>query len=364
MKTYDLNKFIEKANRVHNNKFDYSLSIYVNAITPIKIICNKHGIFEQQPVSHMRGYGCPYCSGKNKTNKEFIEQSNIIHNYKYDYSLTEYIDAFIPINIICPIHGIFKQRPTTHLNGCGCQKCGGNKKLTNVEFIEKAIKIHGNKYDYSLCDYINSHTKIKIICTKHGVFEQRPNNHLNGANCSKCEKIIQSEKKILSASNNFIEKARKIHGDKYDYSLVEYINNRTKIKIICQEHGIFEQKVNSHLNNHGCPDCNVSKGELKIIEILNDKNINYIFQKSFDDCKNDNERKFKFDFYLPKQNILIEYDGKHHYEHNKYFGDIKSFELIKKYDSMKNDYAIINNITLIRIPYYNYKIIDKLLEFL
>ena len=278
--------------------------------------------------------------------------------------MVKYVNANTFVKIICPKHGIFKQKAYLHLQKYGCQICGNSIKLTTETFIKKAKELHGDKYDYSLVEYVGSHDKIKIICPNHGIFEQKPNNHLSGSNCYKCMKIITSNNRILNTNNGFIKKARNIHGNKYDYSLVNYTKNKSKINIICLEHGIFKQTITSHISGHGCPDCNISKGEIKIKEILDMKNIEYIFQKSFDDCKNENNRKFKFDFYLPKENILIEYDGKHHYEPIEYFGGLESLKIRKKYDIIKNGYAKNNNIILIRIPYYDYKLIDDLLNFL
>jgi len=119
------------------------------------------------------------------------------------------------------------------------------KRLTTEEFIEKSIKVHGDRYDYSLVEYKNAHTKVKIICKEHGVFEQTPNTHLNGSGCLECGGTKQLNTK------KFIKKAKEIHGKKYDYSLVNYINAKTKIKIICTNHGEFEQTPNSHLNSCG-----------------------------------------------------------------------------------------------------------------
>jgi hypothetical protein len=365
---YNTETFIEKAKEIHGDKYDYSLSEYKKNHLNVSIICKKHGVFKQIPANHTRKtnpHGCPNCaSNKKLTTKTFIEKAKEIHGDKYDYSLVKYIGAHDIIKIICLKHGIFEQKAFAHLQNYGCQICGNNKKLTKEIFIKKAKEIHGDKYDYSLSEYKNSHTKIKIICPKHGIFEQKPNNHLSKQDCYKCGEIIRSNNKILKAKNSFIEKAKKTHGDKYDYSLVKYINCRSKIKIICLKHGIFKQSPHSHINNHGCPDCYISKGEFKIKEILNNKNINFIFQKSFDNCKNENNKKLKFDFYLPKQNILIEYDGKQHYEPIEYFGGLSSFKITNEYDNIKNNYAKNNNIKLIRIPYYKYKIINKILNFL
>jgi hypothetical protein len=116
----------------------------------------------------------------------FLEKANIKHNNKYDYSECKIINSKIKVNIICPIHGTFEQRPNDHLNGYGCGKCGGTKKLTNDEFINKANIKHNNKYDYSECNYVSTKNKVNIICPIHGMFEQIPNNHLDGKGCRQC----------------------------------------------------------------------------------------------------------------------------------------------------------------------------------
>lgn len=361
---YDTISFTEKAKMINKDKYDYSLVNYIKSNIKIKIICPVHGIFEQTPVSHIRNNkprGCPSCSGKNKTTKQFIDKAKIIHKNKYDYSKVEYVNATSLITIICPIHGDFKQKPSSHLSGWGCKICGGNNKSTTEEFIIKANKIHNNKYSYSKVNYNGSHTKIIIICYIHGDFKQKPNNHLNGANCPKCGIISQQKNKILTKSE-FVKKANKIHNNKYDYNKTIYCKSKDNVKIICPIHGIFIQKPNSHLSGHGCPNCYESKGKLKIKQLLDEENIDYVFQKSFDDCRNKNNRKLKFDFYLPKQNMLIEYDGKQHYEPIEYFGGQNSFKIIQEYDKIKNSYVKNNNIKLIRISYQNYNDIDKILS--
>jgi hypothetical protein len=363
MARYNTKIFIDKANKKHNNKYDYKLVNYVDSTSPINIICPIHGIFIQTPVGHLRGRGCASCAGKNKTIKQFISEANKIHNNKYDYSKSNYINAITPIIITCPIHGEFKQKPSSHLLGYGCIVCGGNRILTTDEFIKKANKIHNNRYDYSKVNYINSHIGVIITCPIHGDFEQKPNNHLNGTNCSKCIKIIHSQQRTFS-TNKFIDMANKIHNNKYDYSKTQYTKSINRVNILCPLHGMFIQNAGSHLAGHGCPNCNESKGELKIKQLLNEKSIKYIFQKTFNDCKNKNNRKLKFDFYLPNKNILIEYDGKHHFKPIEYFGGITSYEKLIEYDKIKNQYAELNKIKLIRISYLEYENINKILNFL
>lgn len=352
------NEFMIKARNVHNNKYDYSLVEYKNSLLKVKIICPIHNIFEQTPSDHLSGCGCVICGKINRGNKsrltqsEFIEKANLIHNNKYDYSEVIYVDVKTKINIKCPKHSEFEQTPNSHLNGNGCPKCVGRNKTTE-EFINEANIIHNNKYAYSLVNYVNSKIKIKIVCPEHGEFEQIPNNHLNGAGCHKCNGGFMDEK-------FFIEKSNKIHKNKYDYSLVNYSNVLTKIKIICSKHGIFTQAPSDHLHGAGCPKCKRSKGEIKICNYLMEKNISFDEEKCFNNCRN--KTKLYFDFYLPEYNMCIEYDGIQHFKPINYFGGENTFILQQKKDKIKTDYCTDNNIKLLRIK-YNENIEEKLNKF-
>jgi very-short-patch-repair endonuclease len=227
------------------------------------------------------------------------------------------------------------------------------KKITTEEFINRCKLIHGDKYDYSLTEYRTLEDKVKIICKKHGEFNQSPNNHLKGHGCSSCA----GSKKLTT--NDFIYKANLIHNNKYDYSLVEYINVDTKIKIICKEHGIFKQTPYKHINNkQGCYKCNESKGEREIRQYLNENNIRFIPQNKFTKCVDINP--LPFDFYLPDYNMCIEYDGEQHYKSVEHWGGLNGLLDRQKKDKIKTDYCLINNIKLIRIK-YNQKINDILL---
>jgi very-short-patch-repair endonuclease/phage FluMu protein Com len=295
----------------------------------------------------------------------FIKKANKIHNNKYDYSIAEYINTEIKIKIICPKHGIFMQRPANHLLGQKCPHCAelnrrNKKRLTSKEFIEKANKIHSCKYDYSLVNYNDSYTKIIIMCSMHDKFEQTPNSHLNGKGCPICGKIQQGLSK-RTTNETFIKKANIIHHNKYYYLLIDWINSHEKIKIICPEHGIFEQTPTNHLDNkQGCPICKESKGEKKIAEILNKMNISFIREKTFQNCIG-KKRKLPFDFYLPKQNLIIEFDGKHHFEIVDAFGGEKGFNETQENDKIKNNFLIEKNIQLLRIPYNQYENIENVL---
>jgi hypothetical protein len=244
------------------------------------------------------------------TQKQFVDRSNIVHNTKYDYSLIDYKNTYTKVKIICHTHGVFEQRPNGHLHNQGCPKCYvSNKNKTTEQFIKEASKLHSNYYDYSLVKYINSKTKVKIICKTHGVFEQRPDIHLCGYGCLKCSINIKT-----NTLKQFIEDANKIHNTKYDYSLVDYKNNQTNIKIICKTHGVFEQTPNNHLAGNNCPRCysSISKQETLWLDSLNVPIRNKIIKLS-------NGTIIKPDGYDPITNTIYEYYGDYwHGNPNKY----------------------------------------------
>jgi superfamily II DNA or RNA helicase len=187
METDKTKEFIAKAKAVHGDKYDYSKVKYVNCSTKVTIICPKHGEFEQTPKKHLLGQGCPDCSGRKRlTTEEFIAKAKAVHGDKFDYSKVKYVNSETKVTIVCPIHGEFEQTPVSHLSGNGCSLCSRKKKHTLDRFIEMANKIHGDKYDYTKVNYVNNKTKVTIICPKHGEFEQTPQNHLKGKGCSCC----------------------------------------------------------------------------------------------------------------------------------------------------------------------------------
>ena len=168
---------------------------------------------------------------------------------RYGYSNVEYMDSKTKVTITCSAHGPFVQIPKDHLKGHGCSACACTRPPTKEEFIEKAISVHQNKYDYSSVQYSNSQRKIEIICPLHGSFWQTPSSHTMGRGCPKCAG------KYSPTTEEFIEKARRVHLDKYDYSRVQYKSSREKIEIVCQLHGSFFQTPTDHLGFHGCPKC-------------------------------------------------------------------------------------------------------------
>ena len=288
---------------------------------------------------------------KKLTTEEFIEKARQIHGWKYTYSKVDYENSKTNVCIICPEHGEFLQKPREHLNGCGCPKCGGTKKLTTDEFIQKGKDIHEDKYDYLKVNYIDAHKKVCIIChrkdkygNEHGEFWQRPNEHLNGCGCPKCGHDKTNIKQTFT-TDDFVQKAREVHRDKYDYSKVNYVNSQTKVCIICPKHGEFWQIPNQHLKGRGCLRCKNSYLENEISKILEDNNIRFDAQKTFEWLKN--KKLLRLDFYLPDYNIAIECQGIQHFKPVDCFGGEQSYEKLKKIDKIKYDLCLKHNIKLI-----------------
>ena len=191
---------------------------------------------------------------KKVTTSDFIKRANEVHGNKYNYELTKYIAAVKNVTIICPEHGEFLQRPANHLSGRGCSECGGNKPLTIEKFIERARAEHGDRYDYTQVKFKSVENKITIICHKHGAFTQGVILHLKGFNCPKCGRESVAGK-LSHTLERFIEDAERIHGNKYDYTEVEYKNALIKVKIICPVHGSFHQTPASHVRGVACSKC-------------------------------------------------------------------------------------------------------------
>ena len=274
-------EWIAKAKAKHGDKYDYSEVEYVNGTTKVKIRCPEHGIFLQTPHTHARTSGggkCPDCvkaSGSStvrRTTGEWIALATEKHGDRYDYSEVEYVNALKEVRIGCTEHGIFLQTPKSHLlRGGNCEGCRNDGGYSAGEWIAKAIEKHGDRYDYSEVDYINSYTKVKIRCREHGIFLQTPNAHSSrGSNCPDCRNAARFGKShSRRTTEEWIEIAKEVHGDRYDYSESDYVNNYTKVRIRCHEHGIFFQRPNSHtVYRSGCPVCADGSKRLSNEEII------------------------------------------------------------------------------------------------
>lgn len=402
-------EFIEKAKSVHGNKYDYSKVEYYNNNTPVTILCPVHGEFMQTPHAHKSGNGCPLCKKIDKN--QFLLRAREKFGWKYDYSKAEYVDFHTKICIIHPVHGEFWQTPESHLKSksgyIGKEK--KNVKQTRFEkFVnEFSSSVYGREYDYSKTKLTTKGSKITIICPEHGEFQQRAETHMKGGICPKCRNIMNR-----STKENFIKKAKKVHGDKYDYSQVDCVDSQTKVAIICHEkdaigneHGIFFQKPNSHLQGHGCPQCSGHKktteqwiGEAKrmfplgkytfektkythardkvvvtcaehgdfltlprdflrghgcpkcqmpkletsVEEKLLEQNIVFERQKKFPWLSG-----MSFDFYIKSENIAIECQGEQHYVDKDFFNKREGLKERVERDSRKRQLCKENGIELI-----------------
>jgi len=279
--------FITESNKIHGSLYDYSMVKFNGLDNKIIIICKKHGKFEQLPYVHLRGAGCKKCLHdrtiertkiRHKNNEDaFIKMAIEKHKTLYDYSLVNYRGPTQKVKVICKKHGIFETFPKSVLANGGCRKCAlekvalkNSKLIFKKKFVEMSTKNHVIKYDYSLLldkDYFKSGELLKIVCPMHGIFEQKAYAHMSGSNCKKCVLLQFNKEKKLNIDDlkkNAIIKFNNF----YDYSKVNYINHKNKVKIICPKHGEFEIRFSSHLNkkHDSCKKCYWEKYMQKKIE--------------------------------------------------------------------------------------------------
>lgn len=261
-------EFIEKAKTVHCDKYVYSKVEYINTQTKVCITCPEHGDFWQTPSSHLQGQGCPECGNIKRgetfkiTNNEFIGRAIKKHGDKYEYDKTEYIDSVTPVTIKCKKHGYFEMIPHRFIQGNGCPECAHEKRYVSVnrnkttdDFILELKDKFGDDIDYGEIVYVNAKTPVWITDKKLNKRYQITPTHLLTRGL---------KKEFKSTQDDFIEKAKKIHRNKYTYLKVEYINNTTPVCIICPEHGDFWQKPTNHLKGYGCPKCGCKSGSDKL----------------------------------------------------------------------------------------------------
>ena len=356
------NNFIQKAKEKFPN-FDYSKTSYTNSKTKVVITCPEHGDFEILPTNFLKShFGCPSCGRvhrtKNLRKKDFVKEA--LEKFpRFDYSKVKYINEKTNVVIICPEHGEFETTPASFLlSKHGCPMCAieHRSKLRSMsfsEFVEKANKVHKNKYKYHKDTYINTRQKTLISCPLHGDFWQLATNHLAGDDCPICAKENRIKLESLT-TEQFILKARKIHKDKYDYSKVKYINNRTPVEIICPKHGSFWQRPDAHLQGKECQLCKNSKGEKQVMAYLENKNLAFQYQYHIKlDTIARKTNTVILDFYLEWNNnkYAIEFHGIQHYEWTPIFQTKEEFQLQLRRDEEVRKYCKTNNIQLIEIKY-------------
>lgn len=208
----------------------------------------------------------PLNSPQDKTSS-FIEKARKVHGDCYDYSCSNYINANTKIEIICEKHGKFSQLPRKHLSGQRCPECAKSvlnedRKLSQSEYIKRAKEKHGDKYDYSKCNYINSLTKVAIICKEHGLFWQAPHAHTRGSGCPKCSSTSSIHKNVTN-NEEFNKVAKEINGGKYSY-IDDFEGLSELVSVICPVHGPFKIKAYKHLKGHGCMKCNYDNNRTRV----------------------------------------------------------------------------------------------------
>lgn len=250
--------------------------------------------------------------------EEFVRRAVLRHGSTYDYSKSKYQGAGSKVLIVCTVHGEFLQQASNHLAGCGCPKCSVMAISDTTEtFIAKAKEVHGDYFDYSAVKYLNSKEKVTIGCPHHGAFKQAPSAHLQGNTCRKCI----DESKALT-TEQFVQRSRAIHGDVYDYSLTEYLQQGKHVTIICPRHGEFSQKAQSHLDGRGCLKCKprkYSKSSLYWLQLVSEfRGIHIQHAENGGEYQIPGTR-FSVDGYCAETNTVFEFHG------SAYHGDPKVF---------------------------------------
>ena len=368
--TQKTSAFVARARKIHGRRYDYSRVVYVNQNTRVVIFCRTHGPFKSFPHNHVRGHGCKVCAREQqaltrirKAGENFIAKAKKRHGNRYDYSRTAYRGAGLPVTIYCPEHErFFKIIANNHLQGRGCQKCGRANQLAaarrkrqaaSKRFVARARKIHGRRYDYGEVVYKDSKTPVRIRClvVVHGIFPQKPSDHLLGKGCPKCGSFALAQRTLQKRKQQFLKQAKRVHGNKYDYSAVEFKNTDQKIKVICPKHGPFPVRPTHHTSApySGCPVCIESLGEQAIRSALKQWRIPFESEKRFSDCRD--KRPLAFDFWLPAHKVLIEYDGQQHFDGAHYLSTLSDFASARRRDRIKTAYARKRKIRLIRVKY-------------
>ena len=360
-------KVMEAIKEKYKDTLDFSNSVYKGIDINIEYICKYHGVQHSQPSNLLKGvYGCPQCAWEalKLTKEEFIQKAKEIHKDKYRYDMVNYINSTIPVQIYCnECQEYFWQTPSAHIyNKQGHEKCCGHHIRTKEEFLKECEERYSSVFDFSFVQYKDMSTPVEIVCKTCGNhFWRLPADLLGKKNwgCPYCNK------KHVWTTEEFVQILKDYFGSAYDFSEVEYVNNKTPIKIICPEHGPFYKTPGNIwiIINSGreilCPYCRISEGENRIYKDLLKIGFmdEYITrQKFYEDLyifspiKN---RKYflKFDFYLPQYNLCIEYQGEQHYIPVEYWGGEEELKKNQEYDLLKKNYCKDNKISLLEIKY-------------
>lgn len=312
----DKAQWLEDFAKAHGDRYDYSAFYPDGSMNKATIICRKHGPFEQTPTMHKAGNGCPKCADELSAAKRMTGRGAMLdlfakaHGNRYDYSLVASDSISDKVTIICRKHGPFEQLAQDHALGRGCKHCyyetiSDRCRKKTEEVVAKFVEVHGDRYDYSLVEYSGNKNKVRIICEKHGVFEQMPTDHIRGMGCRQCGIDAAADERMLD-DDEFIEKAAALNGGGYAYAGVVRDGRVTRLRVVCPEHGEFLQVASGHYQGNGCPKC-VRLANPK----ANDEIADYVESLGFRverEAKLLGDRR-SFDIYVPEAKIAIEHNG-------------------------------------------------------
>lgn len=349
------NEFIIKYKQKFPNSRVNIVGEYINSKTKIESHClDCKKIWYPIPSNLLKGCGCPDCRQKEQVKKRTFTTQKFKDKYYSKYPnkiliLGEYINAKTKIECQCmQCKTPLEMTPDNLMRGRGCYKCSNNSgvKKTTKEFKEELYNKFPNSSVIIIGKYTGAKTSIKCQCKNcNHIWKTTPSSLLRGSGCHKCTGHIAKT----------TEEFKKDYYDKFPNSTISIIGSYKKecepIKCRCKVCNNEWNTTTPHrlLNGVGCPKCSNSKGNNLIKDILDKNNIEYIEEMKFKDCK---KKDFlRYDFYLPKYNIIIEYDGEQHFTSTSFYGGEQGFNQRKKYDNIKNDYCKNNDILLLRIPY-------------
>jgi len=354
-------RFLERAKEQYGEDvekiFDYSEVEFIKMKLPVVVRCIKHNsVFKQRADVHLSGgVGCKQCRKETPTRKKIQNTADVIaigtelHKGLDTYEHTNYVNSTTKITVTCKKHGDYTISTGSYLTGGRCSICGlESKQLSLSDLKAKIVQVHGDRYDYDWGSYKNSSNKMRIKCRKHGWFEQRVNTHISGRGCRACgvDSRRYSSSQVLAAIKNHFR-------DRYTYDKFVYVRDGDPVIITCKIHGDFRKVPNELVRGYGCTKCKESKPERDMCNILMDNNIEYIQEYKL------KGKRYRYDIYLPKLNVLIELDGMHHHKPLIHYGGEKFLIYTKTLDRKKDMLAKCNNIPLIRIPYTEFNNIQR-----
>lgn len=318
--------FIELINQRFGDRFSYEKTEYLGKRKPVTVTC-KHGDLTILANTLMVAkYGCNEC-GREEGKKRFLKNALNTHGKRYSYDKIDYVDTLTKVEVVCHRHGSFFVTPTEHYRKrVGCPSCGREKtKYTQDGWLQKAREAHGDRYDYRDVVYVHGNQPVKITCPDHGSFYQVGRSHIQGNGCPRCH--VQ---RTRLSKDVFIQNAKEVHGNTYDYSKVVMVTSKDKVEIVCPKHGSFWITPNAHVAcRGGCRRCKESKGETRVRTFLERHGIDFVQEYKLPDYR------YRYDFYIPKYKMLIEFHGHQHFGPIERFGGSEAFKRVVKHDAIK-----------------------------